>query len=84
MVYTSASAGTAREFLFELRGQPTSHSTQRSLNFQQAVAQVCVTRQSCAPRLRRPRDFGFTLFVVSNDLTALQQDLRILVGIVDG
>ena len=29
-------------------------------------------------------DFGFTLFVIGDDFTALQQDLRVLVGMVDG
>ena len=73
-----------QEFLFELRGQHNWPFHQRGHFFQQAFAQVSVTANLARRFFRVRFDFGFTLFVVGNDFTALQQDLRVLVGIVDG
>ena len=72
------------EFFFELRRQHHRPFHQRGDLFQQAFAQIGLTANLTRRLLRISFDFGFTLFVIGDDFTALQQDLRVLVGMVDG
>ncbi|ABV16057.1 hypothetical protein CKO_05014 [Citrobacter koseri ATCC BAA-895] len=72
------------EFLFEFRRQHHRPFHQRSDLFQQALAQVSVTANLTRRFFCIGFDFRFTRFVISNNFTALQQDLRILVSSVDG
>ena len=72
------------EFFFELRRQHHRPFHQRGDLFQQAFAQIGLTANLTCRLLRISFDFGFTLFVIGDDFTALQQDLRVLVGMVDG
>ncbi|CQQ36375.1 Uncharacterised protein [Salmonella enterica subsp. enterica serovar Typhimurium str. DT104] len=71
------------EFLFEFRRQYHRPFHQRSYFFQQAFAQVGITANLTCCFFSVRFDFGFTRFVVGNDFTALQQNLRVLVSIVD-
>ncbi|VFS61726.1 Uncharacterised protein [Kluyvera cryocrescens] len=70
-----------KEFLFEFRRQNNRPFHQGGHFFQQAFAQIGVTANLARRFFSVRFDFGFTLFVVSNDFTALQQNLRVLIGI---
>ena len=72
------------EFLFELRRQHHRPLNQRGDLFQQAVAQIGSTANLTRRLFGVRFDFGFTFGVIRHHFAALQQDLRVLIGVVDG
>ncbi|ABX23777.1 hypothetical protein SARI_03983 [Salmonella enterica subsp. arizonae serovar 62:z4,z23:-] len=74
----------SEEFFFEFRRQYHRPFHQRGDFFQQAFAQVGIAA-NLARRLFCIRfDFSFTRFVVRNNFAAFQQNLRVLIGSIDG
>ena len=73
-----------REFLFEFGSQYHRPFHQRGHFFQQAVAQIGLAANLLRRQLCIALDEGFTRFIVGDHFAALQQDLRVLVGVVEG
>ena len=73
-----------QEFLFEFGGQYHRPFHQRGHFFQQAVAQIGLAANLLRRQLCIALDEGFTRFIVGDHFAALQQDLRVLVGVVEG
>ncbi|MNH00386.1 hypothetical protein D3C79_595770 [compost metagenome] len=72
-----------QEFLFEFGGQHHRPFHQRGHFFQQAFAQIGLAANLLRRQLGVALDQRLAGFVIGNHLTPLQQDLRVLVGVVD-
>ncbi|ABU79351.1 hypothetical protein ESA_04170 [Cronobacter sakazakii ATCC BAA-894] len=72
-----------QEFLFEFRGQYHRPFHQRGDFFKQAVAQIGIAADFRRCGFGVLLNFSFTRVVVGDDFAALQQDLRVLIGVVD-
>ncbi|MOA00430.1 hypothetical protein D3C78_1197890 [compost metagenome] len=73
-----------QEFLFEFGRQHHRPFHQRGHFFQQAFAQIGLAAKLLRCQLRIALDQRLAGFIIGHHFTALQQDLRILVSVVEG